>query len=286
MWYILENEQHSYDLSDRLIRAICQWQADDGADDVDDLLDLGADVNRVHGTLLPLHCACMVGDAEIAAILLQRNALVNAIDGYGRSALHYAAERDVDCLELLIESGAELDIVDTNGDTPLHWAAFKNCVRSMVILLSHGANVNSCDFNHETPLSWAAKKSNLEVVKILLQYNATPDTIDLNDQFPLNHVARVLAGTAGGREEDGVMELLLKAMGQFDLRDADGQLPNQVASDNKLQETLIYYCENARPLKELCRYTIRSLMGPSFLPNKVIKLPIPVPVQEYLQLER
>lgn len=82
------------------------------------------------------------------------------------------------------------------------------------------------------------------------------------------------------------MELLLKAMGQFDLRDADGQLPNQVASDNKLQETLIYYCENARPLKELCRYAIRSRMGPSFLPNKVLKLPIPVAVQEYLQLER
>ncbi len=36
----------------------------------------GADVNQIHGTLLPLHCACMVGDSYSLDLLLQRGAEV------------------------------------------------------------------------------------------------------------------------------------------------------------------------------------------------------------------
>jgi len=78
MWYILESVQQSYDLSDRLIRAISHWQlADHGDDDVSRLLEQGADVNKLHGTLLPLHCACMTGDAVIVDMLLQHGAQVS-----------------------------------------------------------------------------------------------------------------------------------------------------------------------------------------------------------------
>jgi len=77
MWYILESVQQSYDLSDRLIRAISHWQlADHSEDDVSRLLDQGADVNKLHGTLLPLHCACMTGDAVVVDMLLQHGAQV------------------------------------------------------------------------------------------------------------------------------------------------------------------------------------------------------------------
>jgi len=80
MWYILESVQQSYDLSDRLIRAISHWQlADHGDDDVAHLLEQGADVNKLHGTLLPLHCACMTGDAVIVAMLLQHGAQVSSL---------------------------------------------------------------------------------------------------------------------------------------------------------------------------------------------------------------
>ena len=36
----------------------------------------GADVNRLHGTLLPLHCACMVSDSLILRLLLRKGAKV------------------------------------------------------------------------------------------------------------------------------------------------------------------------------------------------------------------
>lgn len=38
----------------------------------------GADVNRLHGTLLPLHCACMVSDSYIVRLLLRKGAKVGA----------------------------------------------------------------------------------------------------------------------------------------------------------------------------------------------------------------
>ncbi|KFV51319.1 Ankyrin repeat and SOCS box protein 8, partial [Gavia stellata] len=82
----------------------------------------GADVNCMHGTLKPLHCACMVADADCVELLLQKGAEVNALDGYNRTALHYAAEKDETCVEILLEYGANPNALDGNKDTPLHLA--------------------------------------------------------------------------------------------------------------------------------------------------------------------
>lgn len=38
----------------------------------------GADVNRMHGTLKPLHCACMVADADCVELLLEKGAEVSS----------------------------------------------------------------------------------------------------------------------------------------------------------------------------------------------------------------
>ena len=78
MWYVMANVQQSYELSDRLIRAISDWHhPNHQGDDVESLLEEGADVNRLHGTLLPLHTACMVGDPYCMKLLLQRGAQVS-----------------------------------------------------------------------------------------------------------------------------------------------------------------------------------------------------------------
>lgn len=39
----------------------------------------GADVNCMHGTLKPLHCACMVADADCVELLLQKGAEVRPL---------------------------------------------------------------------------------------------------------------------------------------------------------------------------------------------------------------
>lgn len=80
MWYTMEKTQNGHDLSDRLIRSICSWHSYgvyDESEDIDDLIDMGADVNRMHGTILPLHCTCMVSDEESLLTLIKRGARVS-----------------------------------------------------------------------------------------------------------------------------------------------------------------------------------------------------------------
>ena len=60
---------------------------------------------------------------------------INSRDGYGRGALHYAAERDVSCLEQLVQRGADVNMRDQNEDTALHWAAYKNTTQCVRVLL-------------------------------------------------------------------------------------------------------------------------------------------------------
>ena len=77
MWYAMESEQNLYALSERLIRAISNWHhCVPTVDDIEDLIEAGADVNRLHGTLLPLHCACMVSDSDTLKLLLEKGAKV------------------------------------------------------------------------------------------------------------------------------------------------------------------------------------------------------------------
>ena len=69
--------QHSYNLSDRLIRAIMDMRVvGSHNDDVEELISSGADVNQLHGMLLPLHCACIVRDVYCLRMLLERGAEV------------------------------------------------------------------------------------------------------------------------------------------------------------------------------------------------------------------
>jgi hypothetical protein len=80
MWFVMESAQTNYDLSDRLIRAISNLRTFSTVnDDIEQLIDAGADVNRLHGTLLPLQCACMVSDAYCLQYLLEKGALVSMV---------------------------------------------------------------------------------------------------------------------------------------------------------------------------------------------------------------
>ena len=87
------------------------------------------------------------------------------MDGYGRAALHYAAERRPRCVDLLIAHGADVDIRDASYAMPLHWASYKNNAASVRLLLQHGADVNGLEINNDTPLSWASHRSSLESIK-------------------------------------------------------------------------------------------------------------------------
>lgn len=279
----MANEQRLYDLSDRLIRAISNWQTFSGDDDdVEQLIERGADVNRLHGTLLPLHCACMVSDSFVLKLLIRKGARVNDYDGYERTALHYAAERDVFCVEMLLEHGADINIGDGNFDTPLHWATFKNNIQCVKLLLQRGAKVDSVDFNSDTPLSWAARKGHYDVIKILLDYNADSHITNLKGISPLDKAIQVQTSGLNTENDNNTLDLLLKASCRVEFTDSQRET---IRGDNRLSDLLESRINKPCTLQGQCRYSIRRSLGYRYLPNVIPKLPVPTRLQEYVALK-
>ncbi len=209
---------------------------------------------------------------------------VNAVDGYNRTALHYAAEKDEGCVELLLEYGAQPNALDGNKDTPLHWAAFKDnpeCVRA---LLESGACPNVRDYNNDTPLSWAAMKGNLESVRVLLEYGAQVHVTNLKGQTPISRLVALLARGLGTEQEEECLELLCRAAGRFEIRRADGSLPRELRKDPQLLARLTSLVAQPASLRALARCAVRNSLGVQFLPSAVKQLPLPESVKEYVLL--
>lgn len=215
--------------------------------------------------------------------IVPRSLQVNALDGYNRTALHYAAEKDEACVEVLLEYGANPNALDGNRDTPLHWAAFKNNAECVRALLESGASVNALDYNNDTPLSWAAMKGNLESISILLDYGAEVRVINLKGQTPISRLVALLVRGLGTEKEDSCFELLHRAVGHFELR-KNGTMPREVARDQQLCEKLTVLCSAPGTLKTLSRYAVRRSLGLQYLPDAVKGLPLPASLKEYLLL--
>ena len=116
--------------------------------------------------------------ADWAAVraLLQEGADVNAREGDGSTALHWASYHDNrELAARLIRAGAEVDAANDLGVTPL-WAACENGSPAMAgILLGAGADPNRELPFGETLLMTAARTGNADVVGQLLAAGAEVD---------------------------------------------------------------------------------------------------------------
>ncbi|KAG8433227.1 hypothetical protein GDO86_017490 [Hymenochirus boettgeri] len=279
----MQRLHRKFSLPERLIRTISSIRSLPG-DSVESLIRQGADVNCPHDTLMPLHSACMVCDADCVEMLLENGAQVDSLDGYQRTALHYAAEKDETCVEILLEYGANPNALDGNQDTPLHWAAFKNMAGCVQALLEGGAKVNARDYNQDTPLSWAVMKGNLESVRLLLDHGAQPDTVNLKGQYPAGRLVILMGRGLGGEREEECLQLLLKASGQLRLKKGGG-VPVEAARDAHLCQRLTELCSYPATLKSLVRRVVRASLGECLLSQSVSELPMPRSLKDYLLLK-
>jgi uncharacterized protein len=114
------------------------------------------------------------GNIETVRSLLDQNADVNAAQGDGMTALHWAAFRDdLDLAKLLLERKANVE-AETRVDsiTPLVLASRNGSAAMIDVLLKAGADSNKPTSTHVTPLMSAAAAGDVSALKALLDGGA------------------------------------------------------------------------------------------------------------------
>lgn len=179
----------------------------------------------------PLADAAMRGDIEAVRSLLGQRVDVDASQGDGTTALHWAAYReDVEMagllldagaslrattrlgdltpmlmaskngnaamIELLLDAGAEANHADSNGTTPLMYSAATGKMDAVAALLANGADVNATDTTHgQTALMFASARGRAGVIRLLVAEGADPNA--------LTKVSEVIRWSDRFRDEDG-----------------------------------------------------------------------------------
>src|SRR5215469_6020816 len=118
--------------------------------------------------------AAQQGDRGAVRDLIGQRADVNAAQGDGMTALHWAAfHDDVPIARLLLEAGANLNTMTRNGAlTPLLLACVSGDPAMIEALLKAGANPNSAKADGATALMAAATSGNALALKVLIDHGA------------------------------------------------------------------------------------------------------------------
>ena len=140
------------------------------------LLKQGVDVNAAQGDgMTALHWAGVKADAEMAEMLLYAGANVKAATRLGGfTPLFLAAKTgDAAVVETLVKASADVNVVTTMGATPLMLAAASGHADTVSILLEHGAEVNAAEAARgQAALMFAAVYNRGEVIDVLVKNGA------------------------------------------------------------------------------------------------------------------
>ena len=124
------------------------------------LIEWGGDLNEREEGETMLQLAVRENEVEVAELLIQSGAYVNALAWDESTALHDAVRYNrKPHTELLLNNGADLTAMSSEGHLPLHEAAMKGYVSIVDTLLNHGADVNAKSVDGRTALHFLALKS-------------------------------------------------------------------------------------------------------------------------------
>jgi len=161
--------------------------------------------------------AAKSGDAAAVKALLKAGVDVNAAQGDGMTALHWAATNgDVAMTQMLLSAGANVRATTRLGGlTPLHLATQSGQAQVAASLLAAGAEPNLATATGATPLMLAARSGNAETVTRLVEVGA-----DINAKEKTYGQTALMV--AAGLDRADVVRLLLA-------RGADWKLASTVA---------------------------------------------------------
>ncbi|GFS92088.1 ankyrin-3 [Nephila pilipes] len=283
------------------------------------LLENGFDVNaeREDIVMTPLHAAVLHDHWETAQILLLKGANPNAQNQYGRTPLHYAAERgNLDLVECLLDENADIFIKDCENKTVielavgcnqleifkllflkgdidvdfigyldlslLHQCALTGSLEMTEYLVEKGANLDARCRNGHKPIHLAAAKGFVKIVEFYLDHNMSVNDLSINN-LTLLHIAAECGNAK-------VAELLIKRSANINAFNINGEAPIHLASANghkDMLEILLHYGayynvknkHEQTPLQKTKNESIVSLLG------RIEKLFIAVKNNAHLDVE-
>jgi ankyrin repeat protein len=169
------------------------------------LLKQAADVNAAQGDgMTALHWAAMNGDAELAEMLVFAGANVRATTRLGTYTPLYLASQQGHgkIIQALIKAGGDVKAGTPNGTTPLMVAAASGELEAVRVLIENGADVNAKDgVRWQTPLMYAAAANRPAVIALLAAKGA--DLKATNKISDLANLSREGAGF-GGNPQGGL----------------------------------------------------------------------------------
>ena len=153
----------------------------------------------------PVADAAMDGNRDAVKALLKQAADVNAAQGDGMTALHWAAmKNDADLVQTLLYAGANAKATTRIGAyTPLLLAAKSGNADVIDPLVKAGADVNAATSNGTTALMFAAASGNVAAVQSLLDRGA-----DVNAKESVRGLTPAMFAAASNRA--AVIDLLAK----------------------------------------------------------------------------
>ena len=152
------------------------------------LVSRGGDVNAAQGDgTTALHWAAMKGDADLIRVLTTAGANLRATTRLGGYTPLYLAARagHYEAVAALLAAGADVHQTSTTGATALMLAAAAGDTRTVTALIEGGSKVNAVDkAKGESALMYAAAYNRADAARLLIQRGAdtalTTTVVDLN----------------------------------------------------------------------------------------------------------
>ena len=211
----------------------------------------------------PLHAALAQDNLEIAAVLLNHDADVDALDRHNsRGALHIASkEGHCDNVRFLLERHPDVNMEDRDGLTPLELASYTGELEVVGILLKHGAtaSVDPREKQGQPPLSMALalRNGHQDVVKLLIQSGAPVESCQ-TDGWTWSSLFD--AAVYGHLE---IVRLLIKSGAAVDYCHSDGWTPLYVASRYGYQDVVQLLIQSGAAVKSRENNGCNPLFGAS-----------------------
>lgn len=187
----------------------------------------GADVNASQGDgMTALHWAALNGDLKTLDVVLHAGAATAPLTRVGAyTPLHLASSRGhAAAVARLLDAGSKPGPFTATGVQPLHLAAQAGDAATISALLDRGADINSRDRTHgRTPLVFAAAQGRLEAVKLLLARRADARIATT----VIDYKARSAADTQARQARDRVVSAMLGRTVNSNLDINDPPAPGQ-----------------------------------------------------------